>query len=155
MDSLDKIDIEILRCLQDNARLTTTELAAKVHLSTTPVYERQRRLEREGFIRRYVAVVDADKLKKGFIVFCSVKLHPLNRDIANNFCERIRTIPEVTECYNISGQYDYLLKICAPDMKYYQQFVLNVLGQIDCVGSIESTFVMEHVKYEYGVPLDQ
>ena len=154
MDTLDKIDIEILRHLQENGRLTTKELALKVHLSTTPVYERQKRLEREGYIQRYVAVIDADKLNRGFTVFCSVKLHPLNKEIANNFCQKIKAIPEVVECYNISGKYDYMMKICAPDMKYYQQFVLNELGMIDSIGAIESTFVMDHIKYEIGIPLE-
>lgn len=152
METLDKTDLMILRTLQENARLTTKELASRVNLSTTPVFERQKRLEAEGYIRRYVAVVDAQKLNRGFIVFCSVKLRQLNRDIAADFTDRIQSIPEVTECYNISGDYDYLLKIHAPDMKYYQEFILNVLGTIDSLGSLMSTFVMSEVKHRYGIP---
>lgn len=152
METLDKTDLLILRTLQENARLTTKELASRVNLSTTPVFERQKRLEAEGYIRRYVAVIDAQKLNRGFIVFCSVKLRQLNRDIAADFTDRIQSIPEVTECYNISGDYDYLLKIHAPDMKYYQEFILNVLGTIDSLGSLMSTFVMSEVKHRYGIP---
>lgn len=75
----------------------------------------------------------------------------LNREIAKDFTEIIRNIPEVTECYNISGSFDYLLKIHAPNMKYYQEFVLNVLGTIENLGSLESTFVMDEIKHEYGI----
>lgn len=152
-DTLDKIDLQILRLLQQNARFTTKELAARVHLSTTPVFERFKRLESEGYIKKYVAILDADKLNRGFVVFCSVKLRRLNRDIAAEFIRVVKDIPEVTECYNISGDYDYLLKIHAPDMKYYQEFILNVLGRIDSLGSLTSTFVMDQIKHEYGIPV--
>ena len=153
MDRLDKTDLQILRILQENARLTTKELAARVHLSPTPVFERLKRLDNEGYIRKYVAVLDAEKLHCGFVVFCSVKLRRLNRDIAAEFTRIVRGIPEVTECYNISGDYDYLLKIHAPDMKYYQEFTLNVLGTIDSLGSLMSTIVMDEEQHDYGIPI--
>lgn len=151
MDTLDKTDIHLLRILQKNSKLTNKELAAKVNLSTTPVFERLKRLEADGYIKKYIAVLDAEKLNLGFVVFCSVKLSRLNRDIATEFSRIIQGIPEVTECYNISGEYDFLLKIHAPDMKYYQEFILNVLGTIESLGSLTSTFVMAEVKHEYGV----
>lgn len=151
MDTLDSKDILILRTLQENARLTTKELAARVNLSSTPVFERLRRLENGGYIKKYIAVLDAEKLNLGFIVFCRVKLSRLNKEIATDFTRIIRDIPEVTECYNISGSYDYLLKIHALNMKHYQEFLLNVLGTIECLGSIESTFVMDEVKHNYGI----
>lgn len=105
----------------------------------------------ELYVKNTIAVLDAEKLNQGFVVFCSVKLRRLNRDIAAEFTRMIQGIPEVTECYNISGSYDYLLKIHAPNMKYYQEFILNVLGTIDSLGSLESTFVMDEVKHEYGI----
>ncbi len=151
MERLDDTDLQILRTLQDNARFTTKELAARVHLSTTPVFERLKRLENQGYIKKYVAVLDAGKLNRGLLVFCRVKLRRLNKKIAEEFTDIIREIPEVTECYNISGSYDYLLKIHAPDMKYYREFILNVLGTIDSLGSMESTFVMDEVKQVYGI----
>lgn len=151
MDALDRIDLQILRSLQENARLTTKELAARVSLSSTPVFERLKRLEAGGYIKKYIAVVDAEKLNQGFIVFCRVKLRRLNRDIAAEFTRIIQDIPEVTECYNISGDYDYLLKIHAPNMKSYQEFLLNILGTIDSIGSLESTFAMDEVKHVYGI----
>ena len=139
MEILDKTDLQILRVLQNN--------------SPTPVFERVKRLEANGYIKKYVAVLDPAKLNRGFVVFCSVKLRRLNRDIAAEFTRIVREIPEVTECYNISGDYDYLLKIHAPDMKYYQEFIINVLGTIESMGSLMSTFVMDEVKHEYGIPL--
>ena len=151
--SIDATDLQILRELQQNARLTTKELAARVNLSTTPVFERVKRLERDGIISRYIAVLNAEKLNQGFVVFCQVKMNRLGRDIAADFSERIANIPEVTGCYNISGQYDYLLKVHAPNMKNYQEFVLNVLGTIPHLGSLESTFVMDEIKHEYGVTI--
>ena len=150
-EKLDKVDLQILRTLQENARLTTKELAAQVSLSSTPVFERLKRLEREGYIKKYIAVLDADKLNQGFVVFCNVKLRRMNKDIAMEFTRIIQNIPEVTECYNISGSYDYLLKIHAPNMKYYQEFIINVLGTIDSLGSLESMFVMGEVKHDYGL----
>lgn len=153
MDTLDKIDLQILRIMQNNSKLTTKELAAQVNLSTTPVFERLKRLENEGYIKKYSAILDAEKLNCGFVVFCSVKLKRLNRDIAADFTRIIQEIPEVAECYNISGEYDYLLKIHAPDMKYYQEFILNVLGTIDSLGSLTSTFVMAEIKHNYGISI--
>lgn len=148
---LDEKDKEILRVLQNNARLTNKEISAKVHLSTTPVYERVKRLEREGYIKQYATILDAKKLNKGFVVFCSVKLRQLNTERANAFTKMVQEIPEVTECYNISGSFDYLLRIQSPDMQYYQRFLLDVLGMHDNIASLESTFVMEEIKHEYSV----
>ena len=152
-ETLDEIDLQILKTLQKNAKLTTKELADAVHLTPTPVFERQKRLERQGYIKKYVAILDPDKLDKGLLVFCKVKLQQINHEIADAFTRRILRIPEVTECYNTSGAYDYLLKVRARDMKEYQEFVLNKLGDIDNVGAIESTFVMSEEKQTYGLNL--
>ena len=150
---LDEIDLQILKTLQKNAKLTTKELADAVHLTPTPVFERQKRLEKKGYIKKYVAILDPEKLNQGLLVFCKVKLKQINHDIADAFVRRIQRIQEVTECYNTSGAYDYLLKVRAKDMKQYQEFVLTKLGDIDTVGSIESTFVMGEVKQNYGINL--
>lgn len=150
-DTLDEIDLQLLRILQKNAKLTTKELADAVNLTPTPVFERQKRLEKRGFIKRYVAVIDPDKMNQGLLVFCKVKLKQINREIAEAFTRRIQFIPEVTECYNTSGAYDYLLKVRASDMKQYQEFILTKLGEIENVGAIESTFVMSEVKQNFGL----
>lgn len=148
---LDAKDTEILRALQANSRISNKELASMVHLSTTPTYERVKRLERLGVIKQYATILDASKLNKGFAVFCSVKLRRLNSEMALAFSDMIMDIPEVTECYNISGSFDFLLRIQAPDMRYYQQFLLNVIGRHDNISSLESTFVMEEIKHDYSV----
>lgn len=152
-DKLDKVDLQILQALQDNARLTTRELASRVSLSSTPVFERLKRLEREGYIMKYVAVLNADKLNRGFVVFCKVKLTRLNSDVAAMFAGVVRSLTQVTECYNISGGYDYLLKVNVTDIKSYRDFILNVLGRLDYLSSIESVFVMDGIKHDYGLSL--
>lgn len=150
-ETLDEIDVQILKTLQKNAKLTTKELADAVHLSPTPVFERQKRLERQGYIKKYIAILDAEKLGKGLLIYCKVKLKQINREIAESFTRQILRIPEVTECYNTSGTYDYLLKIRASDMKQYQEFLQTKLGDIDSVSAIESTFVMSEIKQSYGI----
>lgn len=143
---LDAIDHKLLDLLRKNARLTLKELGMQVNLSSTPVYERMRRLEREGYILKYSAIVDQAKLMGDLQVFCSIKLRRLSLETTAEFVETIRSIPQVVEAWNISGRYDYMLKIQAPDMKTYQEFILNVLGRIDSISSLESTFVMDQVK---------
>lgn len=151
--TLDETDLDILRALQEDGRLTTRQLAAKVHRSPTPVFERVRRLESQGFIRRYSAVLDADKLGRGFMVICQVKLRVINRDIALAFVNCVKDLPEVSECYHVSGSSDYILKVRAASMAQYRDFLLNKLGAIDSVGTIESSFVMTEIKNDPGLPI--
>ena len=153
METLDAIDLQILKILQKNAKLTTKELGDAVHLTPTPVFERQKRLERQGYIKKYVAILDPEKLNQGLLVFCKVKLKQINHEIADAFVRRIQRIPEVTECYNTSGNYDYLLKVRASNMKQYQEFVLNKLGEIESLASLESTFVMSEIKQDFGISI--
>ncbi len=147
----DKTDLLILDALQENCRLTTKELAARVHLSPTPVYDRVKKLEKEGVIKAYRAVLDYEKLNRGFGVYCNIKLKEINAKIALNFIDFVRQIPEVAECYNISGDYDYLLKILTPDMKHYQSFIINTLGKFDSIAGIHSVFIMDTVKQDYKI----
>ncbi len=146
MDRLDEIDIQILHILEKNSKITTKELADAVHLTPTPVFERQKRLEKRGYIKKYVAVLDPEKMGLGLLVFCKVKLKQINHSIASAFSRHVIRIPEVTKCYNTSGAYDYLLEIRVSDMKQYQEFVLNKLGEMEDLASIESTFVLSEVK---------
>lgn len=148
---IDSVDMQILRALSVNSRLTLKELAAKVSRSSTPVFERLRRLEATGVIKQYIAVLDAQKLDCGFVVFCHVKLKRINKDIALSFSDFIGGISKVTECYNVSGRYDYQLKVNARDMKDYQLFLLNELGTFEELESVESVFVMEELKHNYSV----
>lgn len=144
--SLDYTDLEIIRALQTDARLSVRELAARVHRSPTPVFERLRRLESEGIIRGYSAIVDPDKLGRGFTVFCNVKLTRINTQIHSEFARVVAEMPEVTDCFNVSGSFDYMLKVQVPDMKSYRIFVTERLGQLDMLDSVQSVFVMDTIK---------
>jgi len=151
---LDETDLRILKIVQNKSNLTTKELASKVNLSATPVFERVKKLEKEGYIKKYVAILDPEKLEKSLIVFCNITLKEHTREIGNQFVKDILTLDEVTECYNISGDYDFLLKVLVKDMKHYQNFVLNHLGSVQNIGSAHSTFVMGEIKNTYAIPLD-
>ncbi len=153
MEELDEIDIKILRTLQKNAKLTTKELAQAVNLSPSPVFERQKRLERMGYIRKYVAVVDPQKLGNGLLVLCNIRLKQHNREYGQQFMDAMKGLEEITECYNVSGDYDFMVKIFVRDMHHYQDFVLNTLGAIDCVGALHSIFVLGEVKTSGVVPI--
>ena len=152
-ETLDKTDIMILRELQKDAKLTTKELAAKVNLSPSPVFERQKRLEREGYIKRYVAVLDPLKTGNGIMVLCNVSLKHHSKEYSRQFTSVIADIEEVVECYNTSGDYDYMLKIYARSMPHYQELVPGTLGELDCIGSLHSIFVIGEVKNTLSVPL--
>ena len=152
-EDLDNIDITILRTLQKNSRLTTKELAAKIHLSTSPAFERQKRLEREGYIKGYMAVVDAEKVGNGILVLCNIRLKQHTEDLIQQFMDAVKNIDEITECFNTSGDYDFLIKVYAKDMKDYQQFMQHTLGRIECVGSLHSIFVIDETKNTHGVTI--
>ncbi|PCJ97733.1 MAG: AsnC family transcriptional regulator [Flavobacteriaceae bacterium] len=153
MKDLDTTDVAILKLLQNNSNITTKELSERIHLSPTPIYERVRKLEREGYIKKYAAILDASKLNRELIVFCNITLKQHTKELGKQFVKDILLIHEVTECYNISGDYDFLLKVLVKDMKHYQDFVLNRLGDIQAIGSAHSTFVMGEIKQTYAVPL--
>jgi Lrp/AsnC family leucine-responsive transcriptional regulator len=153
METLDRTDILILRELQKDAKLTTKELAAKVNLSPSPTFERQKRLEREGYIQKYVAVVDPIKVGNGIMVLCNVRLKHHSKEFSRQFTSVIAGVDEVVECFNTSGDYDYMLKIYARDMRHYQEFVLGTLGDLDCIGSLHSIFVIGEVKNSLSVPI--
>ena len=153
MITLDATDIKLLHILQENSNLTTKEVAAKVNLSSTPVFERIKRLEKEGYIKKYVAILDAEKLSRGFVVFCNIRLKYHSKQLGAELMTAILGLEEVTECYNISGDYDFMLKIHVQSMKHYQDFVLNTLGDIDSIGSLQSVFVMGEIKHSYAIPL--
>lgn len=153
LENLDMIDLELLRTLQKDAKLTTKEIATRVNLSSTPVYERIKRLEKEGLIEKYTAIVNAEKVGKKLTVFCNITLKEHTKEIGNKFVKDIVSIKEVVECYNISGDYDFLLKIMVEDMKHYQSFVINELGSVKNIGSAHSTFVIGVIKHNYAVPI--
>jgi len=142
METLDKVDKQLLKLLGENSNVTVKDLATAVKLSATPVFERVKRLETNGYIKKYVALLDAEKLNYGLIIFCNIKLKQHDKGIGNDFVNDIMQLTEVVECYNISGDFDFLLKVYARDMKHYQDFVFNKLGSVKSIGSTHSTFVM-------------
>lgn len=153
MEILDRTDILILRELQKDAKLTTKELAARVNLSPSPVFERQKRLEKEGYIKKYVAVIDPIKAGNGIMVLCNVRLKQHSKELSRQFTSVIADIEEVVECFNTSGEYDYQLKIYARSMLDYQNLVLGTLGDLECIGSLHSIFVIGEVKNTLSIPV--
>ena len=125
MEQIDNVDLQLLNILHDNSKYTVKELVKMVNLAASPVFERIKRLENNGYIKKYIALLDAEKLNRGFIVFCNIKLKQHDRTIGNQFVSDIMKIEEIVECYNISGDYDFLMKVYAKDMKHYQDFVFN------------------------------
>lgn len=143
---LDTKDLIILRLLQENARITVREIAATVHLSTTPVHERIKRLEETGVIRQYVTLVDHTKVKKGLMVICYVSLKQHNKQSGAQFIRAIDAMEEVIECYNISGEFDFMLKVVVENMDAYYQFHVHRLSEIEDIGHLQSVFVMGIIK---------
>lgn len=152
---LDAIDKKILGLLQADSKKTNKELSNSLNLSVTAVYERIRKLEREGVISKYVALVDPGKVEKTFTAFCQIKLVQHTKSNVTEFEAQVARLPEVLECFNISGEYDYLLKVMVRDMNAYREFILNKLTALDHIGSTQSTFVISRVKSTTGVDLRQ
>jgi DNA-binding Lrp family transcriptional regulator len=146
MPTLDKKDLEILKLLQQNARMTIREISEKVHLSTTPVHERIRRMEESGVIKQYVTIVNGVMVKKGLMVICYVSLRQHSKNAGAKFIKSILEMNEVIECLTISGEFDFMLKVVAENMDAYYHFHVNRLSEIENVGNVQSVFVMGVVK---------
>jgi Lrp/AsnC family leucine-responsive transcriptional regulator len=142
----DKTDKDILKFLQEDAKLTTKELAGRLNLSPTPVYERIKRLESEGVITNYVAVVNREKVGKDLMVLCNIRLKEHEKKAGARFVQQITELSEVVECLNISGDYDFLIKVVVSDMREYQSFIMNKLASLENIGSTQSIFVMGEIK---------
>lgn len=143
---LDEKDLSILRLLQQNARITVKEISDTIHLSTTPVHERIKRMEDSGVIKQYATLVDHAKVKKGLMVICYVSLKQHNKSSGLKFIKAIQEMNEVIECYNISGEFDFMLKVVAENMDAYYDFHVNKLSQVENMGHLQSVFVMGIIK---------
>ena len=148
---LDDKDRLILRLLQENAKITVREIAAKIHLSTTPVHDRIKRMEDSGIILQYATLVNHAKVKKGLMVICYVSLKEHNKRSGTKFIKTIHELGEVIECYNISGEFDFMLKVVVESMDAYYDFHVNKLGQLENIGHMQSTFVMGVIKQTHLV----
>lgn len=150
---LDQTDKELLRMLQEDSKKTTKEYANALGLSTTAVYERIKRLERQGIITGYVALVDKKHINRNFVVYCQVRLNQHVKENVLRFEREVIELQEVVECYHLGGDYDYLLKIHVSDMDAYREFMVTKLTAIRNIGSTQSSFVIKDVKHTTALPL--
>ena len=143
----DSTDKRLLEYLQQDSKQTNKELSNKLNLSVTAVYERIKKLEKEGFINEYVALINKEKINRNFVVFCHVKLVQHSQDYVIKFENEVANLSEVLECYHISGDYDYLLKVLVKDMAAFREFMVDKLTTINHIGSTHSMFVINEVKH--------
>ncbi len=148
---LDTIDKKLLGFLQQDCKQTNKELSNKLNLSVTAVYERIKKLEKEGIINKYVALVKKEHIDKAFVVFCHIKLIQHSQEYVIKFEHEVANLNEVLECYHISGDYDYLLKVLVKDMEAFREFMVNKLTNINHIGSTHSMFVISEVKHTTAI----
>lgn len=149
----DAIDRKLLYLLQTDSKQTTKELSLKLNLSVTAVYERIKKLEREGVIDKYVVLLDHSKVEKGFVVFCHLKLIQHSVECIAKFESQVVLLKEVLECHHVSGDYDYILKVVVKDMEAYREFLVTKLTTLEHIGSTHSTFMISEVKYTTVIEL--
>jgi len=149
----DAIDNKLLNILQNDSKQTTKQLSLQLHLSVTAVYERIKKLENQKVIQKYVAIVNKNKIEKSFLVFCHVKLVQHTKEYVTTFEREILKLEEVSECFHVSGDYDYILKIYVKDMDAYREFLITKLTAIQYIGSTQSTFSIEQVKNSTAIQL--
>ncbi|MBA3014099.1 MAG: Lrp/AsnC family transcriptional regulator [Proteobacteria bacterium] len=150
---LDEIDFAILTYLQSDATITNAELAKKIELSPSSCLGRTKRLKESGIIKRYAVIVDEKKIGLEIVTYVFVTLSPHDRKTTEAFLERIREIQNVVECHNISGVYDYLLKIVSPSIQEYRDFVIDTLIEAPGVGKVETSVVLSTEKQSFQLPL--
>ncbi|MFN7045493.1 MAG: Lrp/AsnC family transcriptional regulator [Flavobacterium sp.] len=143
---MDAIDKKLLGLLQEDTKKTTKELSMVLNLSVTAVYERIKKLEREGVISKYVAILDRNKVEKAFVVFCHIKLIQHTKDFVTTFESEVIKLDEVLECFHVSGDYDYILKVHVKDMDEYREFMVTKLTGLNHIGSTHSSFMIGEVK---------
>lgn len=150
---LDAVDRKILEILQVNAETPLSELAAAVHLSTTPCWRRMQRLREQGLITRQVALVDAVKVNLGVTVFVAIRTNQHNLAWFERFRQSVRDIPEIMELYRMSGEVDYLMKVVVPDIAAYDRVYQRLIQSVD-LSDVSSSFAMEELKNTTALPLD-
>ncbi|MFD2823785.1 Lrp/AsnC family transcriptional regulator [Lacinutrix iliipiscaria] len=149
--TFDAIDQKLIHLLQRDSKQTNKELSNKLNLSVTAVYERIKKLENQGVISRYVALVNKEKVDKSFVAFCHIKLTQHAQDYVVKFEKEVTNLQEVLECYHISGDYDYLLKVLVKDMEAFREFMVNRLTKINHIGSTHSMFMINEVKHTTAI----
>jgi Lrp/AsnC family leucine-responsive transcriptional regulator len=150
---LDAIDKQLLTLLQQNSKQTNKQLSQQLNLSVTAIFERIKKLERNGVIKQYVALLDKKKVDLGFTVFCHVKLTKHEQKSIANFETEIEQLSEVLECFHVSGDYDYLLKVAVKDMDHFRTFMVKKLTSLEEIGSTQSSITIKEVKNNTAVIL--
>ncbi|AZA82842.1 AsnC family transcriptional regulator [Chryseobacterium lactis] len=150
---LDEIDKKLLLFLQEDCKQTTKELSGKLGLSVTAVYERVKKLENSGVISKYVALLDKNKVDRNFIVLCHVKLTQHKKEFVLQFEKEVMNLQEVTECFHVSGDYDYILKIGVRNIEDYRNFMLTKLTTLQHIASTHSSFMISEVKNTTAIVL--
>jgi Lrp/AsnC family transcriptional regulator, leucine-responsive regulatory protein len=153
MTDLDEIDLKILGLLQKDASLTHKEIAFKLHKSVATIHDRTRRLKQEGYIQRVVAILDRKKINKTLIAFSHVLLNDHTADTLNTFEREIARFPEVMECFQMTGTFDFILRIATTDMEEYHQFYRNKLARLPNITTVQSFFVLSETKSDTAYPL--
>ncbi len=143
---MDKIDRRILMQLQEDAKRNTKEIASRVGLSVTPTYERIKKLEQGQIIKSYVALLDRTKIGKQVVSYCQITLLKHQKQLADSFKEEMLSLPEIMECHQVSGNYDFLLKVVVDDIPGFHQFINEKLSIVDGISTIHSSFVLNSVK---------
>ncbi|TYB73052.1 Lrp/AsnC family transcriptional regulator [Bizionia gelidisalsuginis] len=149
--TLDTIDKKLLGLLQNDSKQTNKALSNKLNLSVTAVYERIKKLENQGVINKYVALLAKEKADKSFVAFCHIKLTQHTQNNIVEFENAINNLNEVLECFHISGDYDYLLKVIVKDMEAFREFMVEKLTTINHIGSTHSMFMINEVKYTTAI----
>lgn len=152
---LDHLDIKILRYLQVDARMTIKEIASKLNISTTPVFDRMKKMERVGLIKSYVALIDRKMIGKNLIVFIHISIKDHGKDAIDDFIDSIIKFPEVLECHHVSGDSDFLIKLVVEDIEMYNRFILDKLAVIPNVGKVESRFSLSERKMTTEIPISE
>ena len=150
---MDKIDKEILEILQNNAMVTAKEIASKMSLNTTPIYERIKKLQRSGILKKYVALLDADLLGKNIVVFMNMTIKDHHTDKREEFVKYMKRLPAVIEFYHTSGSFDFLAKVRFSSIKEYRDFLVNDVSSIHNISDIDSQIVLEEIKYSTKIKL--
>ncbi len=150
---IDEIDLKLLNLLQDNSRITIRNLSEKLYLSTTPIYERIKKLEKSGLIKQYITLLDPKKIDRNLIVFISINLTKHTKEVVEGFEKAIARLDEVSECYYISGNFDFLLKVYCKDMDAYHDFLTDKLSVIENISQFYSSFVLTNSKLSYKFKL--
>ncbi|MCK5146722.1 Lrp/AsnC family transcriptional regulator [bacterium] len=150
---LDKIDKHIIDLLQDDGRITNAQLAKMVGLSPPSMLERVRKLEKNGIIKKYTALVEAKKVGKGLMAFVAVSLRLHQTEAIEEFVADIQKIPEVLECHHITGESDYLMKVVITDMEEYERFLLEKLTHFNVVSHVRTSFILKSMKQETKIPI--